>query len=93
MALPRADQQRGRPDYQYPAASTPGVAHVIGVSGFSIVTSAQELSGALVIAILTPWADRGPSESAEALMAKLKPVFNASPPPISPRSIRPQFQA
>ena len=58
---------------------TPGVAHVIGVSGFSIVTSAQESSGALVIAILTPWADRGPSESAEALMAKLKPVFNAIP--------------
>jgi hydrophobe/amphiphile efflux-1 (HAE1) family protein len=58
---------------------TPGVAHVIGVSGFSIVTSAQESSGALVIAILTPWAQRGPSESAEALIDKLKPVFNAIP--------------
>ncbi len=58
---------------------TPGVEHVIGVSGFSIVTSAQESSGALVIAILTPWDQRGRAESAEALMAKLKPTFDAIP--------------
>jgi multidrug efflux pump len=58
---------------------TPGVAHVIGVSGFSIVSSAQESSGALVIAILTPWDQRGRAESAEALMAKLRPAFNAIP--------------
>ncbi|HEY1857309.1 efflux RND transporter permease subunit [Acidocella sp.] len=58
---------------------TSGVEHVIGVSGFSIVTGAQEPSGGLVIAILTPWSQRGRSESAEALMAKLKPTFNAIP--------------
>ncbi len=58
---------------------TPGIEHVIGVSGFSIVTSAQESSGALVIAILTPWDQRGRAESAEALMAKLKPTFDAIP--------------
>ena len=58
---------------------TPGIEHVIGVSGFSIVTSAQESSGALVIAILTPWDQRGRAKSAEALMAKLKPTFDAIP--------------
>ncbi len=58
---------------------TPGVAHVIGVSGFSIITSAQESSGALVIAILTPWDQRNRSESAEALIRRLKPTFDAIP--------------
>jgi multidrug efflux pump len=58
---------------------TPGVAHVIGVSGFNIVSAAQESSNALVIVILTPWDQRGSAESASALMAKLKPQFNALP--------------
>jgi multidrug efflux pump len=58
---------------------TPGVAHVIGVSGFNIVSSAQQSSNALVIVILTPWDDRGRAESANALMAKLKPELNAIP--------------
>ena len=58
---------------------TPGIEHVIGISGFSIVTSAEESSGALVIAILTPWDQRGRAESAAALIAKLKPTFDALP--------------
>jgi hydrophobe/amphiphile efflux-1 (HAE1) family protein len=58
---------------------TPGVAHVIGISGYSIVTSAQEASGGLMIAILKPWAQRGASESADALMATLKPKLDALP--------------
>jgi hydrophobe/amphiphile efflux-1 (HAE1) family protein len=58
---------------------TSGVAHVIGVSGFNIVSSAQEASNALVIVILTPWDERGGGQSANALMAKLKPQFNAIP--------------
>ncbi|MBW4024417.1 MAG: efflux RND transporter permease subunit [Proteobacteria bacterium] len=58
---------------------TPGIAHVIGVSGFSIVTSAQEASGGLMIAILQPWDKRGPSETASALLAKLKPKLDAIP--------------
>jgi multidrug efflux pump len=58
---------------------TPGIAHVIGVSGYNIVSSAQQSSNALVIVILTPWDDRGRSESANALMAELKPQFNAIP--------------
>jgi len=58
---------------------TPGVAHVIGVSGFNVVSGAQQSSNALMIVILTPWAQRGAAESANALMAKLKPQFNAIP--------------
>jgi hydrophobe/amphiphile efflux-1 (HAE1) family protein len=58
---------------------TPGVAHVIGISGYSVVTGAQESSGGLMIAILKPWAQRGADESAAALMAKLKPQFDALP--------------
>jgi multidrug efflux pump len=58
---------------------TPGVAHVIGVSGFNIVNAAQEASNALVIVILTPWSDRGGAESAAALIAKLKGQLAALP--------------
>jgi multidrug efflux pump len=58
---------------------TPGVAHVIGIGGFSVVTGAQESSGALMIVILDPWAKRGAVESAEALEAKLTPQLNAIP--------------
>jgi multidrug efflux pump len=58
---------------------TPGIAHVIGVSGFSVVSGAQESSGALVIAILEPWGKRGSSESASALIAELKPKLDAIP--------------
>jgi multidrug efflux pump len=58
---------------------TPGVAHVIGVAGYSIVTSAQEADGGLMIAILKPWSQRGASESAGAIMDEIKPKLNALP--------------
>jgi len=58
---------------------TPGVAHVIGISGLNVVSSAQQASNALVIAILKPWGQRNSSESALALMTKLAPTFNAIP--------------
>jgi hydrophobe/amphiphile efflux-1 (HAE1) family protein len=57
----------------------PGVADVIGVSGLNIVASAQEPAAALVIAILKPWDDRNGSESAAALIAKVKRQFAALP--------------
>jgi len=58
---------------------TPGVANVLGVAGLNIVNSAQEPSDALVIVILTPWDQRGASESAEALITKLKGEFASLP--------------
>jgi hydrophobe/amphiphile efflux-1 (HAE1) family protein len=72
--------------------NTPGIANVIGISGYSRITGAQESSGALMIAILTPWNDRGSKESATALIAALTPKLAAipsadiiafNPPPIS----------
>ena len=75
---------------------TPGVANVIGVSGYSIVTSAQEADGGLMIAILKPWSKRGARESASAIMAEIKPKLAALPsadvsafdPPSIPRCQR-----
>jgi multidrug efflux pump len=58
---------------------TPGIANVIGVSGLNIVASAQEPADALVIAILTPWDQRNSSESAEALITKVKSEFASLP--------------
>ncbi len=58
---------------------TPGVAHVIGISGLNVVSQAQQAGYALMLVILKPWNQRSASESALALMAKLKPQFNALP--------------
>ncbi len=58
---------------------TPGIAHVIGVSGFSIVNSAQDSSDALVIVIMKPWGERSASESVASLLQKLKTKLDAIP--------------
>jgi multidrug efflux pump subunit AcrB len=58
---------------------TPGVAHIIGISGLNVVSSAQQASNALVIVVLKPWSQRNSRESAAALMTKLAPTFNAIP--------------
>jgi multidrug efflux pump subunit AcrB len=58
---------------------TPGVAHVIELGGFSLVTGAQEPNAGSVIPIMTPFNERGPDESVAAVIAKLQPRFNAIP--------------
>jgi multidrug efflux pump len=58
---------------------TPGVEHVIGISGLNVVNQAQQAGYALMLVILKPWSDRPPDQSALALMAKLKPKFDAIP--------------
>jgi hydrophobe/amphiphile efflux-1 (HAE1) family protein len=57
----------------------PGIAHVIDISGYSIISAAQESSGGLMIAILKPWDERGADESAAAIIGKLQPLLNAIP--------------
>jgi hydrophobe/amphiphile efflux-1 (HAE1) family protein len=57
----------------------PGIAHVIEISGYSIVSAAQESSGGLMIAILKPWAERDATNSATAIIRKLKPLLDADP--------------
>jgi hydrophobe/amphiphile efflux-1 (HAE1) family protein len=57
----------------------PGVAHVINIGGFSLVTGAQEPNAGSVIPIMAPFSRRGASESVAAVIAKLQPRFNAIP--------------
>jgi multidrug efflux pump len=58
---------------------TPGVTHAIQLGGFSIVTGAQGPNAGSVIAIMKPWAERGADQSVAAVMARLKPTFDAIP--------------
>jgi hydrophobe/amphiphile efflux-1 (HAE1) family protein len=58
---------------------TPGVAHAIELSGFSLVGGAQSGSAGSVIAIMQPWSERGAGESVTAVIAALQPRFNALP--------------
>jgi len=58
---------------------TPGIAHVIELGGFSLVTGAQEPNAGSLIPIMQPWSERGPNESIPAVIAKLQPRFNAIP--------------
>ncbi len=58
---------------------TSGVAHAIELSGFSLVSGAQEPNAGSVIAIMQPWSQRGASELISSVIAKLTPRFNAIP--------------
>ncbi len=58
---------------------TPGVAHTIELSGFSLVAGAQQPNAGSVIAIMKPWDERGASQSITAVIAKLTPVLDAIP--------------
>lgn len=58
---------------------TPGVAHTIEISGFSLVAGAAEPSGGSVIAIMKPWGERDASQSVDAVIAELTPRFDAIP--------------
>ncbi|MGQ9367877.1 efflux RND transporter permease subunit [Azospirillum sp. ST 5-10] len=55
-----------------------GVADVIGVTGFSLLGGGGSNAG-LAIAVLEPWADRGPEESVDALIRTLQARFMAIP--------------
>ena len=57
--------------------NTPGVAHAIELSGFSLVAGAQEPNAGSVIAIMKPWADRSADQSTNAVIGTLAPTFNA----------------
>ncbi|HYG87638.1 MAG TPA: multidrug efflux RND transporter permease subunit [Azospirillum sp.] len=57
---------------------TPGVADVIAVSGFSIL-SGQGSNVGLIIAALKPWAERGADQTVDAILNRLRPQFAAVP--------------
>ncbi len=49
---------------------TPGVAHAIELSGFSLVSGAQDASAGSVIAIMEPWDQRNAKEAIPAVIAR-----------------------
>ena len=57
----------------------PGVAHAIELSGFSLVSGAQQPDAGSIIAIMKPWAERDASQTVGAVIAKLTPTLNAIP--------------
>ncbi|MGH7052102.1 MAG: efflux RND transporter permease subunit [Acetobacteraceae bacterium] len=74
------------------AAATPGVAHVVAISGVSVLDNMATLANAgVAFVILKDWSKRGPSESLRAIYGHLSKVlatlpgataFALVPPPI-----------
>ncbi|HEX3347626.1 MAG TPA: efflux RND transporter permease subunit [Acetobacteraceae bacterium] len=58
---------------------TPGVDHAIELSGFSLVSGAQDPTAGSVITIMKPWAERGPAEQVSNVIARVQQTFNAIP--------------
>jgi hydrophobe/amphiphile efflux-1 (HAE1) family protein len=58
---------------------TPGVAHTIELSGFSLVSGAQAANGGTVIVIMKPWDERDRSQAVPSVISQLRPAFNAIP--------------
>ncbi|HEU5019787.1 MAG TPA: multidrug efflux RND transporter permease subunit [Pseudolabrys sp.] len=75
-AFPRT--QRVVNDIEKRLEDTPGVAHVISVAGYSLLSGAGSNVG-LLIPVLDPWSERGPSETVDALIRRLMPQFTADP--------------
>jgi hydrophobe/amphiphile efflux-1 (HAE1) family protein len=57
----------------------PGVADVIQLGGFNIVTQAPASNAGSLIAIMKPWHARDAGESVAAVIGRLQPIFNAIP--------------
>ena len=77
-ALPRTDNVMLR--MQEIASKTPGVAHVINIAGYSILTQSALSNVGTIIMALKPWDERTtPETSAVGLARKLQAEFNAIP--------------
>jgi len=57
---------------------TPGVAHTLELSGFSIIAGQGPEYGSLIV-IMKPWDQRDASQSVSAVIAKIQPALNAIP--------------
>ena len=88
-AFPRTQQVMAA--VQKELQNTPGVADVLSVSGFSLLSGAGSNVG-LLIPVLKPWSERPASQMVAALIGKLTPRFAGdprasivafNPPPIS----------
>jgi hydrophobe/amphiphile efflux-1 (HAE1) family protein len=58
---------------------TPGIAHAIEISGFSLVSTAQDATAGSVIVIMKPWGQRNASEAIPAVIGKLHAKLSAIP--------------
>jgi multidrug efflux pump len=58
--------------------NTPGVANILSVSGFSLLSGAGSNVG-LLIPVLKPWSERPATQSVNAIIASLMPQFAANP--------------
>lgn len=62
------------------ARKVDGVVDVIGVSGYSILTSAQASNNAMILVSLKPWKERkSPELSQDAIQRKLMAIFGRDP--------------
>ncbi|MBP2295531.1 efflux RND transporter permease subunit [Azospirillum rugosum] len=58
--------------------ATPGVAHVITIAGYSIISGAGSNVG-LQIVVLKPWGERPAEQSVDAILGRLRPQLAAVP--------------
>jgi HAE1 family hydrophobic/amphiphilic exporter-1 len=59
--------------------STPGVETVGSISGLNFLTGAAQSNSAVEFAILKPWDERGPDQTASAIVAGVRPRLLALP--------------
>ena len=62
---------------------TPGVEIVGSISGLNFLTSAAQSNSAVEFAILKPWDERGPGQSASEIVAAVRPILLGIPDAIA----------
>ena len=72
---------------------TPGVDIVGSISGLNFLTNASQSNSAVEFAILKPWSQRGPDQSASKIVAAVRPALLVSRTPSRSASIRHRFPA
>ncbi|MGO4843234.1 efflux RND transporter permease subunit, partial [Rhizobiaceae sp. 2RAB30] len=59
--------------------ATPGVGNVMSVSGFNFLTFANQSNSSALFAILKPWSERGPGQSATDIVNAVRPKLFGMP--------------
>jgi hydrophobe/amphiphile efflux-1 (HAE1) family protein len=62
---------------------TDGVSDVVAISGFNFLTGANQSNAAAEFAVLKPWAERGPHQTASQLVNQVRPKLLALPEAIA----------
>jgi hydrophobe/amphiphile efflux-1 (HAE1) family protein len=64
-------------------AEDPAIDHVIPVTGFNFLTGASQSNAAAEFAVLKPWRERGPGQTASNIVATMRPKLLAIPEAIA----------